>query len=87
MGGLLGRVFGDRHALEPAHITSPKHMTKYRFLGVSPGKYRVRIMQPAKPADCENVVDVLFQVTQSLESRLAEKFASGRSLQVRYQSK
>ena len=75
----MGRVFGDRHALEPAHVTSPKHMTKYRYAGVSPGKYRVRLMQPAKPTDCDNVVDVLFQVKQSLDSRLAERYASGRS--------
>jgi len=63
MGDLLTKVLGDRHALEPAHISSPKHMTKYKFENLNKGKYRVRLMQPSKPHDCYNVVDVLFMVT------------------------
>ena len=83
----MQRIFGNRQALEPSSITSPKHMTKLRYMDLSPGKYKVRLMQPKKPHTCENVVDVLFQVSQSLDSRLVEKFASGKSTQVRYQSK
>ena len=41
-----------------------------RFMDLSPGKYFVRLIQPTKPLDCDNVIDVLFQVTQSLDSRL-----------------
>ena len=35
-------------------------MTKLRYMGLSAGKYIVRLAQPAKPAGCDNVVDVLF---------------------------
>ena len=59
-------MFGNKAALEPMHIDSPKHMTKYRFENLIPGKYLVRLLQPAKPDKCDNVVDVLFQVNESL---------------------
>jgi len=54
-------------------------MTKYRFMDLEPGRYIVRLAQPSKPAKCINVVDVLFQVTQSLSSVLVEKFSAGKS--------
>ena len=41
MTKLLGKVFGHRNKLQPVHISSPKHMTKFRFINLSPGKYNV----------------------------------------------
>lgn len=87
MGKTMGKVFGNKNALEPTHTSSPKHMTKLRYMDLSPGKYNIRLVQPWKPQDCDNVVDVLFQVSQSLDSRLNEKFAVGRDKQIRFQSK
>ena len=80
MFSFLNKVLGDRHIIQPAHIAVIKHMTKVRYMGLSAGKYIVRMAQPAKPAGCDNVVDVLFTVNQSLEKRVQEKFASGRSM-------
>ena len=60
MKTFLSKVLGDKHAIQPAHITVIKHMTKLRYMGLSAGKYIVRLAQPAKPAGCDNVVDVLF---------------------------
>lgn len=76
---LLKRVLGNSGAIVPAHISSPKHMTKYRFMDLEPGRYVVRLTQPSKPGKCINVVDVLFQVNQSLDSVLVEKFTIGKS--------
>jgi len=76
---IISKVFGNTAALAPAHVSSPKHMTKYRFMDLVPGRYVVHLWQPAKPSACINVVDVLFQVTQSLESVLVERFTSGKS--------
>ena len=70
LGKTMQRIFGNRQAIEPSSITSPKHMTKLRYMDLSPGKYKVRLIQPMKPQTCENVVDVLFQVSQSLDSSL-----------------
>ena len=80
MFSFLKKVLGDKHIIQPAHIAVIKHMTKLRYMGLSAGKYIVRLAQPAKPAGCDNVVDVLFTVNQSLEKRVQEKFASGRSM-------
>ena len=60
LGNTMKKIFGNRQALEPAQITSPKHMTKLRYMDLSPGKYMVRLKQPRKPPNCENAVDVLF---------------------------
>ena len=87
MKPLVLKVFGNTNALVPASITSPTHMTKYHFMALSAGRYVVHMWQPSKPSDCINLVDVLFQVNQSLESVLIERFTTGTSQQVRYQSK
>lgn len=58
--GIMSKVFGNMHALEADHVTSPKHMTKYQFSDLNAGKYFVHLLQPEKPKDCDNVVDVLF---------------------------
>ena len=63
MHKLMSEVFGSKNTLEADSIFSPKHMTKYSFRNLSPGTYRVRLYQPEKPKDCENLVDVLFQVS------------------------
>ena len=44
MQGELEKIFGNRAALEPTHIDSPKHMTKYRYENLHPGKYLVHLM-------------------------------------------
>jgi len=82
--GIMSKVFGNRHALEADHVTSPKHMTKYQFSDLNAGKYFVHLLQPEKPKDCDNVVDVLFQVQQGLEARLQEHFLEGATSQARY---
>ncbi len=56
----FSKVFSSRYALQATHVTSPKHMTKYMFSDLSAGKYQVKLVQPEKPKDCENAVDVLF---------------------------
>ena len=44
LGKTMQRIFGNRHALEPNSITSPKHMTKLRYVDLQPGKYKVRLI-------------------------------------------
>jgi len=39
MSMLLGKVLGNRHVIQPVHISSPKHMTKFRYINLTPGKY------------------------------------------------
>jgi hypothetical protein len=63
MKGVLSKVYGNTNTLSPAHISSPKHMTKYRFMDLTPGRYVVYLRQPSKPGTCINVVDVLFLVS------------------------
>jgi len=84
LGNLMSRVFGKLHALPADRISSPKHMTKFMYRNLNPGKYIVKLHQPEKPSDCDNIVDVLFQVSQILEARLQERFSEGKSVQVRY---
>jgi len=43
MGGMMQKVFGNKNSLTPTHISSPKHMTKMRFMNLSQGKYSVRL--------------------------------------------
>ena len=63
MGKLLNHIFGAKNSLKATHIASPKHMTKYSFRNVPVGTYTVHLQQPEKPKDCENIVDVLFQIS------------------------
>lgn len=39
----LSKVLGDKHVIQPAHISVIKHMTKLRYMGLSAGKYIVRL--------------------------------------------
>ena len=87
MHTLLGHIWGGKNTLEADSISSPKHMTKYMFRNVPVGTYSVHLEQPEKPKKCNNVVDVLFQVSQSIEARLHEQFSEGKSKQTRFQSK
>lgn len=43
MANLLKKIYGSRDALPADRISSPKHMTKFLFSNVSPGRYIVRL--------------------------------------------
>ena len=34
LGKTMGKIFGNRSALDPMEVTSPKHMTKLRYMDV-----------------------------------------------------
>lgn len=41
MPNLLDKVFGKLNVLEPARLSSPKHMTKLHYQNLGPGKFKV----------------------------------------------
>ena len=68
-------------------IVTLKHQTKWIYVNLEAGKYKVRAIQPQKSASCLNIIDVTFKVTDTIESLLNDFYRLGEGSADRYMSK